>query len=804
MNSTFRLACSALFLLVGAVALSAQNQNIAFRSKMTFPNQTIANICGYAANGHEYALLGGSKATIIVEVTNPDAPQQIVQIPGPNNLWKEIKTYKHYAYVTSEGGQGVQIIDLSGLPGSTLNYHHYIGDGEIEGALNTIHALHIDTTKGFLYAYGSNLFNGGAVVLDLNTDPYNPTYAGKYDTYGYIHDGWVDNDTLYSSHIYGGFFAVVDMTDKSNPAPLGLQFTPNAFTHNTWMSKDRKVIYTTDEVDNSYLAAYDISDPTDIQFLDKIQTNPGSNSVVHNTHILENYAVTSWYTDGVSIVDVTEPDNLVQVGNFDVAPTFEGGGFDGCWGVYPFLPSGTIVASTIPTTSSSGGGELWVLTPTYTRACYLEGLITDAATSLPLNGALIEIMSGDNTAPAESGLDGVYKTGQATPGAFNVSVSRAGYVTATVSVTLNTAATAILNVALQPSPTVVVSGKVLETGTNAPVPNAKIALKADDGLYFDVATDGNGEFVLPGVFVDQYDIVAGAWGYGYSVKNNQNLNANTDYTFYLAKGYRDDFALDYGWEVSGSSTEGVWERGVPQAVNVGIILAPGNDFPGDVGEECYITGNGSGNVDADDVESGTAILRSPEMDLTSYVNPSVRGVFYFTSVTFSNESLDSIKFYIENGTEEVLLQTSPGFTFTWQILNKPIGSLIPITSTMRFRVECFDNPDYLGQDSYEAVFDDFKIVAGVPSGAFEPLEGISLKVRPNPFRGQAILDYETPAGGEYRVVVNDLLGRQVETAVVDGTGGYLTLGASLNPGVYFVQLQHEGRASAPVKLIKAE
>ena len=84
---------SVLFLLflLGSHLLSAQNINNAFRSKLTFPGQTLANVWGYAANGREYALLGAAQGMIVVDITNPDAPQQIAQIPGPNNLWKEIK-----------------------------------------------------------------------------------------------------------------------------------------------------------------------------------------------------------------------------------------------------------------------------------------------------------------------------------------------------------------------------------------------------------------------------------------------------------------------------------------------------------------------------------------------------------------------------------------------------------------------------------------------------------------------------------------------------------------------------------------
>jgi choice-of-anchor B domain-containing protein len=164
-------------------------------------------------------LVGASKGPVIVDVTNPDVPVQIVQIPGPDNFWKEIKTYSHYAYVVSEGGQGVQIVDLSALPSANLPKKFYTGDGAILNQLNTIHALHIDLAKGFLYAYGSNLFNGGTVILDLN-DPWNPTYVGNFEQLGYIHDGYVDNDTLYAGHINAGIFSIVDMKDKANPMVL--------------------------------------------------------------------------------------------------------------------------------------------------------------------------------------------------------------------------------------------------------------------------------------------------------------------------------------------------------------------------------------------------------------------------------------------------------------------------------------------------------------------------------------------------------------------------------------------------------
>lgn len=416
---------------------------------MTFTNQSLANIWGYAAGGHEYALVGAQNGMVVVDVTNPDAPTQIVQIPGPNSEWREIETYSHYAYIVSEAGLGVQIVDLTNLPNSNLAYHSYYGDGAINNQLNKGHSLHVDEVSGFLYVYGSNLFGGKPVVINLNIDPYNPTYSNYVNFIGYVHDGYVYNDMFYPAYIYQGEFGIVNMANKSNPVLIATQNTPGLFTHNTWINGN--ILFTTDEVSNSFLSAYDISNTSNITLLDKIQSNPGSGSIVHNTHIWNNYAITSWYKDGFTIVDVTRPANLVQTGNYDTYPSGSGNGFNGCWGVYPFLPSGTIIASNIDG-SNPNNGELYVCTPTYVRGCYLEGAITNSANGNPINGASIQILS--TTTQDFSGATGLYKVGQLQSGTFTVQVSKTGYYTHSSSATLTNGVLTILNVALVPIPPV--------------------------------------------------------------------------------------------------------------------------------------------------------------------------------------------------------------------------------------------------------------------------------------------------------------------------------------------------------------
>jgi hypothetical protein len=113
--------------------------------------------------------------------------------------------------------------------------------------------------------------------------------------------------------------------------------------------------------------------------------------------------------------------------------------------VYPYFPSGNIVASNIKVQGTSDG-KMWVLTPDYIRGCYLEGQVTAAASGQPLTGATIEIQ---NTANFEyANATGEYKMGQVESGVFTVLVNYPGYYQYTGQVTLSNGVLTTLNVAL--------------------------------------------------------------------------------------------------------------------------------------------------------------------------------------------------------------------------------------------------------------------------------------------------------------------------------------------------------------------
>jgi choice-of-anchor B domain-containing protein len=758
--------------LLTTILNAQENYNMQLRSHLEFPGKSCANIWGYAdPQGNEYALVGTSTGLSIVDVTNPSTPQLLFEVPSVENFWREVKTWQGYAYMTTEGDNaGLTVIDLTDLPNS-IDYQVYDGDGAIANQLSTIHALHIDNGK--CYLYGSNIGVGGMLILDL-ADPWNPSYIGQYDNY-YVHDGIVFGDTAWAGNIYDGFFTVIDVSDPANPIELTQQETPGNFTHNTWLSDDRKYLLTTDEIPNSYLTSYSIDDIGNISEEDRFQTAAGSNCIVHNTHILNDYAVTSWYTEGVVIVDNDRPNNLIEVAKYDFSD-FEGDGFNGCWGVYPYLPSGNIIASDIET-------GLWVLTPTYQRACYFEGTVTDSICGTNLEGVTVTI--GNNLVTDSSNINGIFRTGTVVPGTYSVTFSKPGYNSQTFNnLVFENGALINLDVVLFSETTVPLAGIVLND-QNQPVNNASVYISNSlSGYNFN--TDALGEYNRCDLQPDLYTVVAGNWGYVTSCQTDVSLSsANADVTSILQLGYYDDFQFNFGWTQSATSAAGFWERAIP----VGTILT-GNtsnaniDADGDCNGFAFVTGNAPGNgPGSDDVDDGYSRLVSPVMDLSNAVDPHISFKYWFFNGGGNSTPNDTLYVIVSQNNVDYSVAK---FTTTqpmsqWVDYSFRVKDFIDQPANVQFKVEAFD---FLPGHIVEAGIDMFKVESfgfvGIENNVELSSNGV---IQPNPSNGEAFLNLQEPAKD---ITITDLSGRVI--SIINNSTNQLQvqLPSDLKSGLYLV------------------
>ncbi len=793
-----KLLCILLMSMLGYQA-SAQ-LNLTLRSNLPYP-VALANIWGYVDTlGNEYALVGTASGISIVNVTNPDSPVEMFTVPGATSEWREIRTKGKYAFVTTENGtSGLQIVDLSNLPAS-INSHYW--SPTINGTqLKTIHALQVD--GNYLYLYGSNIPGGSghghSLFIDV-TNPWTPSYVGQYIYPGggnssYVHDGYVRNDTMYEGHIYNGFFAVVDVHDHANPHLLATQNTPGSFTHNTWLSDDSKTLFTTDEVANSFLTSYDLTDLANITEKDRIQSNPGSQVIVHNTHVINDYCVTSWYKDGVLIVDGHRPENLVIVANYDTYAAGVGNGFNGDWGAYPYLPSGNLLVSDID-------NGLFVFTPNYVRASYLEGIVIDSLCGTPITGATVEILT--TTASDITNAVGSYKTGVPGSGVYSVKISKPGYTTQIIpNVSMVAGQVTNLNIHLLSPSTINLAGSAREWNTPNPIADVQVVFTNATNTY-QFTSDANGLFTSCSILSGTYDVYAGKWGYHTLCLSGQSLTGGTfPLNLNMVKEYYDDFTFDFGWTVSGPSAN-AWVRGVPvQTLNGSAVSNPGSDASLDCSNKCYVTDNGGGAASDHDVDFGSTILTSPEFDATGMIDPVVRyDRWFYDAMLNADQPNDSMKVYITDGTNTVtvenVLNNSTG-NGTWVSRSFHIADYLAPTTTMKLIV---DVGDPLPSTLVEGGIDRFVISNSGYTTISEPKSLLSLRVVPNPFHGQASVVYTMDAArGEVELL--DVFGRRLMLTEVNAPSGTVNIESSVPSGICFVRFKTLDREQV-LKVVKMD
>ncbi|MCB0510659.1 MAG: choice-of-anchor B family protein, partial [Bacteroidetes bacterium] len=360
-----------------------------------------------AADNKEYALVGSEISLYVVDISNPSQATLLFEIPGDTSIWRDVKTYQDFAYVVNETGGGLLIADLSHLPDSLpYNYVSQIDNYDFQ----TAHNIFIDE-NGVAYLLGSNIGNKGAFMINVNSpNPYQPEFLGIYDEL-YVHDAYARGDTLYTAEISNGTFSIIDVSNKALPVVLARQTSSRAFTHNIWLSDDGSYLITTDEKAGAFVDIYDSQDLNNIQLLDQYQTMPGDSAIPHNCFFLGDYIFTSYYRNGLTLVDAHEKDNLVEIGAYDSSPFHSEAGFQGNWGVYPYLESGHIIMS-------DREEGLFILNANYARASYLSGVVFDTLNMRPVADAQIQII-GENYLKYTQ-FDGTYKIGVADSAYYDI------------------------------------------------------------------------------------------------------------------------------------------------------------------------------------------------------------------------------------------------------------------------------------------------------------------------------------------------------------------------------------------------
>ena len=317
--------------------------------------RAVNDVWGFETGGVEYALVGTFEGTAIYDVSSdPANPTQVQFVGGPKSGWRDIKASGDFAFVVhdlvefGETPVGLQILDLSGLPGS-------VGLATYAVNFDRGHNLFVADAGATLYVTNdsddtSGINAQGFRILDI-TNPTAPVEVGAYLSRK-VHDVYVRNDVVYAACELDGFF-FIDVTNKAAPFEIDSVTYPNQFTHNVALTDSGNYAFTTDENLGGHIRIWDVSNLSSVTQVAEYEARPDDQIMVHNVFIRGDHAFISYYTEGVVVLDITDPTQPCEIGYYDTDPIpILPGHTDadvgrGVWGVYPFTTSGQIYASDI-------------------------------------------------------------------------------------------------------------------------------------------------------------------------------------------------------------------------------------------------------------------------------------------------------------------------------------------------------------------------------------------------------------------------------------------------------------------------
>lgn len=636
-------------------------QGLTLRSWLTlgnFGSFSSGNDCwGYVSpSGREYAIMGLNAGSGYVEVTNPGAATIIGVIPGPNSMWRDVKVYSHYAYVVSEGGGGIQVVDLSNIDNGTVTLVNSVTTG---GATST-HNVAIDTDSGYLYRTGGGN-NVGLRIYDLS-DPANPAFVGQWND-RYVHDAQVI--TMPSGPFAGrqiafcctGFnngstetgFEILDVTDKSSIVQLArIAYSGTSYSHQVWVSPDLRYAYLDDELDEQTFGT-----PTTTRIIDIRDLNhpvevgtftTGLPAVDHNLYIRDTLIFEANYRSGLRVFDATDPLNPVQVAWYDTYPDNDNPNFNGLWSNYPFFPSGTIIGSDI-----ERGLFVWTLDG-HPLSIYFPDR---QPTRIGSQGETLRVQMIENT------------SGSLNPSSVTLHTNIGGGWTATPMTALGgnlyEADFPVVD-CIQTIEYYVTAATLAGAPVRSPIPTEQTY----SALVYDEAT--------PVIHYD-FDTTAG-WA--------RNIDG-TD-----------------------NATTGLWVRGNPN----GTLAQPENCRDG---SNCWFTGQGSpgGSLGEQDIDNGVTTLFSPVIDMSGLDQPAIRLWRWYSNATGAAPASDTATIDVSNNggstwtTMELIGPNGPGTNGGWMYREFLVSNFVTPTSQMRIRYRASD----LGAGSIvEAALDEVSIV----------------------------------------------------------------------------------------------
>ena len=353
--------------------------------------------------GKEYAIIGLDNGTAFIDISDPVKPIYLGKLPTQtvSTIWRDIKTNDNYAYIVADfnsqtpeqdRNHGLQVFDLTKL--SVVNESPVVFSNDyLYSDFGKAHNIAINEKTNFLYAVGTETFQGGIHIVDL-VDPSLPVFSQGFSEQGYSHDAQVvtyegpDTEHTGKEIFFGSNedkIVLVDVSNKLNIDTLSTEkYSNTQYTHQGWLTEDQKYFIVGDELDEykgdvSFTRSiiFDVSDLDDpkvhYEFLNT------TDAIDHNGYTHKNKFYLASYTAGLRVLDILNIDtkSVNEIGFFDTFDESADSGlynsnsnvktnasacntedcdnpekgevaeFNGAWSVYPYFKSENIIVSDI-------------------------------------------------------------------------------------------------------------------------------------------------------------------------------------------------------------------------------------------------------------------------------------------------------------------------------------------------------------------------------------------------------------------------------------------------------------------------
>ena len=346
-----------IFFSLGSFSQSKNFRLLGNWNDTTIPSNaggfTYNEVFGFEMNGVEYAVLGSTQGTHIIDVSDPNNLVEKDFVPGQyrgNVTHRDFDVRNGYLYmVCDQANSSLQIADLSFLPDSV----HVVYDST--NLIIRSHNIFIDSAHDILYSCGGNTQIGSNELrlIDIS-NPSSPVLITDLQNdvvwwssfVGYVHDIFVKDNIAYTND--ENAMHIIDFNNPTSPIVLGSisSYSDQGYNHSGYLMNDDTTYVMCDETHGKRTKFMDVSDMSNIQVTDlEGPALPNNFQIPHNPIIKGNLAYISYYYDGVQVYDISDKYNVKNIGYYDTYPGPNAEGGEGCWGVYPLLSSGKILAS---------------------------------------------------------------------------------------------------------------------------------------------------------------------------------------------------------------------------------------------------------------------------------------------------------------------------------------------------------------------------------------------------------------------------------------------------------------------------